>query len=207
MSEKLIAGRTALEWARLSGVDPLLSATGKATPSGGGIEVPVGGIHLAVVTLNVHDSFNLRRWGVDWVGPDFKLPAKWKSKLIASQTLSAIKAQSDFGEIARIVSHKPTDGAWAGEWRTGPMELDPDLIGNHLEHLGYLPVELPKELRFFGERKTPGRFLIELYVRPDITSQARRSSAELELELDPRKPRIARPRGLTDPRNFRSSKR
>lgn len=203
----MIAGRTASEWARLSGVDPILSSTGKAMPSGGGVEVPVGGIHAAVLNPNPHDSFNLRRWGVDWVGPDFKLPAGWKSKLAARQSLSAVQAKSDFGEIARIVSHEPVDGPWAGQWRTGPMELEPDLIADHLEEYGYLAVELPNELRFFGERKTPGRFLVELYVRPDITVPVQRSAAELELELDPRKPRRAHPRGHADSRTSRSTKR
>jgi hypothetical protein len=203
----MIAGRTALVWARLAGVDPQLSSTGKAMPSGRGVEVPVGGIHEAVLNPNPHDSFNLRRWGVDWVGPDFKLPVGWRSKLAAKQTISAIKAKSDFGQIARIVSHEPVDGPWAGQWRTGLMELDPDLIADHLEESGYIPVELPNALRFFGERKTPGRFLVELYVRPDITFPVQRSAAELELELDPRKPRIAHPRGHTDTRTSRSSKR
>jgi hypothetical protein len=160
MSES-IDGKSPEEWARIAGIDPVLSKKGKAMPSGGRVNIPVGGVHPTVIDFNEKDSFNLRRWGVDWDGPEFKLPQGWAKRLTARQSIEDLRSITTFGPIARVVSHRDTDGTWV----VGATGLDPNEIEDHLEDLGYSYLPLPKSLMFFGDRGTRGRYRVTLHVR------------------------------------------
>jgi len=191
MADQLYAGRTAAQWADYAGLLPE-DTSYKPAPSGRGTELPVGGIGRNVFNPNP-TKLECRRWGIDWTG-GFDREQGWSAAYQRSISQREVESQTDFGILARVISHPFGDTDWA----VGRANIRRSIVRDHLARCGYEKVPEPEEISWFS-MKNGDEYKVELWVRSAqgpiphkeserrlrlIRSQLEASASQLDLTLD-----------------------